>query len=313
MRACLAVAMRTFFQFIVIVALAVLGWFLYPLVANYLRQQDLLAPAAPKRPPEPVPVAAAAPDPAPAPAPAPTPAPAPAPTPTPAPPAPGSEDLASRIPMPRIAALEEITGNWQAVPQRAFPKLIAIQEDVSFAMEGGNSMKLSAGRELHPLELAADGTLTVAPREGSELRATIAVDKTDFKERVTKRYEEGVERIRLAVEERREAERRRMATEASASDERKAEAGEIPRSSSDQERYLELMRASVAGGELQGVTSDKVRAWRWFGYEEIDGTGYWTGSAMVATETYFGEFETEAKALIRNGRVERWVLPGVEN
>jgi hypothetical protein len=121
-----------------------------------------------------------------------------------------------------------------------------------------------------------------------------------------------VARIKERIVARREEERARIAAASTTSDTVKAEAGEVPQDASDEEKYLAIMKQSVANGELKDVTPDKVKSWRWIGYEEIGGTGYWTGAAIISKETYFGEFETEAKALIRQGKVEKWTLPGVQ-
>lgn len=309
--------MKSLFQFAVILALVVLGWFIYPTIEEFLRSQDLL-PAAEadtgKEPPEetgeveetpaePEPVAVTPPAPQPEPEPEPEPAPAPAVD---------DDKIAALIPMPTIPSLEDITSDWTDVPEKAFPPKITTKDDIDFTLAGDNRMKLSAGRELIPVDVNLDGQLVVTPRRGSALKASVPMEKTNFKELVTQRYEEGVARILADVERRREEERQRLTVAATVPETRKAEAGEVPKTQSDEERYIALMKASLAAGELEGVTPSQVKAWRWLGYEERDGTGYWTGAAVVTKSTYFGDFETEARALIRHGKVEKWLLPGVE-
>ena len=299
--------MRSLFQFLVIAALVACGYFLYPVVEHFLRGHGYLPPdqaAVPVRPAAAV-VPAPAPEPAVAPAPEPAPAAGLAPRPEPAVPAtPGGSDL------PRIKTLEEMTDNWRNVPARAFPKRVTIQSPVEFAMAGGNSMKMVEGREVVPLALSAEGMLTVASGEGSEMKAVIPVDQTDFKDRVTKRYNDGVVKILDQAVARQQAERA-TAPEAGGTATPPATVPEgVPATEAD--RNLALMRESVAAGALEGVTPGQVKAWRWVGFEEIEGVGYQTGVAVVTKQTYFGEYETEAKALIRNGKVERWVLPGVD-
>ncbi len=305
--------MKSIFTFAVILALGFIGYIAYPAGLDFFRSQNWL-PTADKSAavpnattPTPTPAA-----PAPAPAVPTTPPPPPVVAPTPPPPAPTDDAVSKLVPMPTIKSLEEITANWTNVPERAFPPKVVLKTDAAFALPQGNSMTLSAGRDATPISLAADGTLTVAPRAGSNLRATLPVSQTDFKESVTARYNEGVARIKEGIEARRQKERARLATAATTSDEEKASAGEVPKSASDEERYLALMKQSVANGELKDVTPDKVKSWRWLGYEDVGGTGYWTGVAIITKETYFGEFETEAKAYIRQGKIEKWTLPGVD-
>jgi hypothetical protein len=299
-----------------VVALGFMGYIAYPSAVDYFRTQKWL-PSEPGKPAETAQTAAAdlpatTPSPAPTPAPAPAPAPPTAPPTAPAPMSASDAELERLVPMPNIKSLEEITSNWASVPQNAYPPQITLKADAVFQLPQGNTMRLSAGKNAVPVSLAADGTLAVTMRAGSELTATLPVDQTDFKELVTKRYEEGVARIKDRILARREEERARIAAAATTSDTVKAEAGEVPKDASDEEKYLALMKQSVANGELKDVTPDKVKSWRWIGYEEIGGTGYWTGAAIITKETYFGEFETEAKALIRQGKVEKWTLPGVQ-
>lgn len=315
MRGKMAVIMKGLFTFAIVVALGFMGYIAYPSAMDYFRAQNWL-PAAAKPTtdvasgssegvPAPSAPATSVPE-TPAPEPEPTPAPPPVPAPTP------DDEIARLVPMPKIKSLEEITANWTKVPQNAYPPQITLNADAMFQLAQGNTMRLSAGKSAVPISLAADGTLTLAPRAGSELRATLPVDQTDFKEVVTKRYEEGVARIKARIEERREEERARIAAAANTSDAVKAEAGEVPKDATDEEKYLAIMKTSVANGELKDVTTDKVKSWRWIGFEEVNGTGYWTGAAIIVKETYFGEFETEAKAFIRQGKVEKWALPGVQ-
>ena len=301
--------MRSFFQFIVIVALVICGWFLYPMVSQFCVDRDWLAPekpptaetntaanetpVVPKPEPQPDPVVepAAKPDPG------------VAVTPTPPPEAAGG-------PVQRYKTLEEITDNWQHVPANAFPKRVAIKAELELSTPSGSKMKMAEGREVVPLTLNPAGLLTVSSGEGSDMKAVMDVNQTDFKDRVTKRYNAGMEKIRAAAAARNQ--QVAVAPEPGTGDTPKPPpAGESPPTTSDPDKNVALMKESVAGGAVEGLTVEKVKNWRSTGYEEIDGVGYQTGTAVFDKQTYFGEFETEAKALIRNGKVERWVLPGV--
>lgn len=300
--------MKGFFNLVIIVALGFIGYIAYPAGMDFLRSKNWLPAADAKAPantaattvpttPKEVPPAN----------PPPTVA-KPAPLPGPVAGGPG-EDQAKAL---GIKSLGEITANWTKVPQKAFPPKITLKADTTFALGEGNTMKIASGRDAVPVALAADGVLTISPGEGSGLRAMLPVDQTDFKERVTARYNEGVQRIKESMAARRDKERERIAAAADTSEEVKARAGEVPKSATDEDRYLALMKASVANGELQGITPDKITTWKWLGYEDVNGTGYWTGVAVFSKSTYFGEFEAEAKAFIRQGKVEKWAMPGID-
>jgi len=43
---------------------------------------------------------------------------------------------------------------------------------------------------------------------------------------------------------------------------------------------------------------------------EIEGEPYWAASVRYTARTIFGEFPTEAVALIRHGRVVKWIYAG---
>ncbi len=289
-----------FSSFLIIVLLGVAGYFLYPAIANTLRDRGMLPP---------LPVVEAEPEPVEAPEPEPVPE--PEVVVEEAPPDPGSieEEIAQRFPYPNIRSLDEITQNWTRIPENAMPGWVETRESVSFDLGGGNTMRLTAGRDVAPIELDADGNLIVAPTPGTDSRGTIEVGQTDLRERVTTRYEEGVARIRARVDENREAERARLSMVEQASPEDFAAAGAAPDESNGANSYIEIMRRSVEAGALPGYSTTQIRDWRFIGFERVDGVGYWTGVAVVPRQTYFGEFDAEFKALMRDNQVVRWVMP----
>lgn len=73
------------------------------------------------------------------------------------------------------------------------------------------------------------------------------------------------------------------------------------------EQIIELMKKSIAGGAVKEFTSDQVKGWKVNGDETIDGTEYQTGLAAYEAETIFGVRPVQAKALIKDGKIERWV------
>ena len=70
-----------------------------------------------------------------------------------------------------------------------------------------------------------------------------------------------------------------------------------------------LMKASVEAGDIQEFQLAQVQGWKETGEEQIEGVTYQTGLAAYRAETIFGVKNVEAKALIRNGKVERWIWP----
>ncbi len=73
------------------------------------------------------------------------------------------------------------------------------------------------------------------------------------------------------------------------------------------DEIIALMKESIAGGAVKEFTSDQVKGWKPNGDETIDGTEYQTGLAVYEAATIFGVRPVQAKALINDGKIERWV------
>jgi hypothetical protein len=58
---------------------------------------------------------------------------------------------------------------------------------------------------------------------------------------------------------------------------------------------------------VKEFTSAQVTGWTTNGEETIDGTEYQTGLAAYEAATIFGVRPVQAKALIKDGKIERWV------
>lgn len=71
-----------------------------------------------------------------------------------------------------------------------------------------------------------------------------------------------------------------------------------------------VMQASIQAGEIKEFTFDKVLDWKASEeLENIDGQSYQTGIASYKAETVFGLKTIQAKALIKDGKVTRWLWP----
>ncbi len=73
------------------------------------------------------------------------------------------------------------------------------------------------------------------------------------------------------------------------------------------DEIIALMKDSIASGAVDEFTSDQVKGWKANGEETIDGTEYQTGLAAYEAATIFGVRPVQAKALIKDGKIERWV------
>ena len=71
-----------------------------------------------------------------------------------------------------------------------------------------------------------------------------------------------------------------------------------------------VMQASIKGGEIKEFSFDQVLEWQATdGPEKFDGETYQTGIAAYKAETVFGVKTIQAKALIKDGKVVRWLWP----
>jgi hypothetical protein len=69
------------------------------------------------------------------------------------------------------------------------------------------------------------------------------------------------------------------------------------------------MQENIRTGEIKEFTFDQVLEWVAGEDEIVDGETYKTGTASYKAETIFGVKQLQAKALIKNGKVQRWIRP----
>ncbi len=69
------------------------------------------------------------------------------------------------------------------------------------------------------------------------------------------------------------------------------------------------MQASIKAAQIKEFTFDQVLDWKAETDEIMDGETYQTGIASYKAETIFGVKTIQAKALIKAGKVHRWIWP----
>lgn len=67
------------------------------------------------------------------------------------------------------------------------------------------------------------------------------------------------------------------------------------------------MQDSVKGGGIKEFKFEQVEAWKAGEEETVDGDSYQTGLAAYKAQTIFGEKTVQAKALIKGGKVSKWI------
>lgn len=72
---------------------------------------------------------------------------------------------------------------------------------------------------------------------------------------------------------------------------------------------VSLMQASVRSGQIKEFSFDQVLTWKAEADEIINGETYQTGLTSYKAETIFGVKIIQAKALIKDGKIQRWIWP----
>ncbi|MCF6313045.1 MAG: hypothetical protein L3J39_11390 [Verrucomicrobiales bacterium] len=221
--------------------------------------------------------------------------------------------VAERYPMPDIKPLVEIVDHWRRVPAKAYPKQVIITERVAFQLivEGkavGASVAVP-GTAVAPLRLNGE-TLQVASLANRTMKSQLPVDQTNFKELVKQRYDQFVVKIRNQVNSNRAKAKKKLAANPEIyKNFGKAEAGwDDPN-----DARFELVKASLAKGDVKAVQLSEAKQFRWNGSEKINGDlyrgTYDTVSVKFEVKTIFGVFPNEFKCLLQAGRVVGWIDP----
>ncbi|MCB1065478.1 MAG: hypothetical protein KDN20_21495 [Verrucomicrobiae bacterium] len=318
--------MKKFLVFLMLVGGGVAAWWFYdpylkPYVAPVVEKVAGQAPPASDRPaPETVPDQPATPVVKPtAPAPvanAPTPPPA---APTPAPQSEIDRIVGERYPMPQIIPLSQIVGNWSNIPQRAFPDQVEIQDRVPFSLRDSSGKVIGAsvaapGTLVKPIRLQGS-TLIVASMANNSMQSEIAVDKTDLKKQIEKRYNDFVLNMTNRIRQQREKAKQALLAKPETLAALTGGSGGGTFDESGDPRFAPV-KASLASGMIKAFNLEEAVGFRWNGSEKINGD-VWKGTFDTVTVKYeartiFGVFPGEAKCLLQSGRVVGWVDPITE-
>lgn len=219
-----------------------------------------------------------------------------------------------KYPMPQILPLNEIVQDWKVVPPNAYPAEVTSNENLAFSLvvNGQNigSSNTAPGVSVKPVRLIGD-QLTVSSLANPTMSTQVHVDKTDFKQRIQKRYDDFVASTKSRVAEKRA--KAKAALEARPDRMASLQGGEV--GPSDDPRFGPV-KASLAKGEVPTVKLEEAKSYRWNGSEKIGGEKY-PGTYDTVTvdfevETIFGKFPIDVKCLMRGGKVVGWIDPITE-
>lgn len=205
--------------------------------------------------------------------------------------------------------------DWNNIPAKAYPTEVTILEKVPFTLKAPNgqiigSSDAAPGTPVAPLRIQGE-MLTVASLANKTMVSEIALDKTDFKDRVQNHYDAFVANTRRRVDGVRAKARQNLLANATALDALRA-SGAVQWDSKDDPRFGPV-KASLANGDVKAFSLEEAVSFKWNGSERIDGDlykgTYDTVTVKYEAQTIFGRFPGEVKCLLQAGQVKGWIDP----
>lgn len=221
--------------------------------------------------------------------------------------------------MPQFVPLAQIVNQWNQVPARAFPDQVAILEGLPIVLRdpAGNKIGESVsppGTLMKPVSLNGQ-VLTVSSIANPSIRNEIAIDKTDFKARVQKRYDDFIAQMNGRILTQREKAKQALLAKPEAL--AALTGGPAISLGPNDDPRIAPVKTSLAQGKLTAFTLEEAVGFRWNGSERINGEKfrgvYDTVTVKYAAKTIFGVFPGEAKCLLQAGRVIGWIDPITED
>ena len=245
------------------------------------------------------------------------------------------DPIEEKYPIPDFKPIEELVGNWKKIPASAFPRQVTLKAKAKYVFAGGaGSSTAPAGGKTFAISLSGD-TLVITPNKQSNVRGTISINDTNYKEILGDEYEKYKQRKKREVYAQRERARAIAATEVETNQTTSStntnesrenrvtsisriskeklsdyenEIGKMPEAEND--GRVSIMVRSIRSGDVTEIKLNEISYWGPIRYEIVDNRAYWTATVNYKTTSLFGTFPTEAMALMRNGKVENWLYTG---
>jgi len=215
--------------------------------------------------------------------------------------------LEKMYPMPDYKPLEDLVDNWKDVPKNVVEAVGVVTVEVPaeyklFANgEEIGSSKVPAGHRAKPLDFKPGKLLLTNSRDG-KTRAVVNIDDTNFKEQVRALYDQQVEKGRKRVLAARKAAREGLAQ---AGGDGAADFG-----GPESDPRFKPAVDYLASGKMTTRTLEEAKRWLWLGEVKHEGKTYDAILVDFEVETIFGTFPHSMKALLKNGKVQEWIMAG---
>ena len=246
-----------------------------------------------------------------------------------------TDPIEEKYPIPDFKPIEELVGNWKKIPASAFPRQVTLKAKAKYIFAGGaGSSTAPAGGNTFAISLSGD-KLVITPNKQSNVRGTISINDTNYKEILGDEYEKYKQRKKREIYAQRERARTIAATEVettqttSSANINESQANRVTSISriskeklSDYENVIgkmpeaendgrvPIMMKSIRSGDVSEIRLNEISYWGPIRYEIVDNRAYWMATVNYKTTSLFGTFPTEAMALMRNGKVENWLYTG---
>ena len=225
-----------------------------------------------------------------------------------------------RYPMPEFIPLTTIVDNWNNIPERAMPAEVTIQDQVPFQLRGAGGNVIGAsvappGTLVKPVRVQGSN-LIVASLANASMQSQVALDKTDLKTRIEKRYNDFILGYSNRIKEQREKAKQALLAKPETLAAIKESRGGGGKFDQAEDPRFAAVKASIAKGDVSGFELGEAVGFRWNGSQRINGPvhkgTYDTVTVKYEARTIFGVFPGEAKCLLQSGRVVGWVDPITE-
>ena len=227
--------------------------------------------------------------------------------------------LEEKYPMPKVIPLLEIVSNWTNVPKRAYPAEVFAKETVAFQLvvngQAIGSSNVAPGSPLTPISYQ-NGQIQVGNKANPGMNTVLPVEKTDFKERIEKRYNDYVDKAKERVLTQRARVKEVVQKDPAKLAALKGETAPAAAANDGSDPRFASVKSSLKNGEAASVTLEEATSFTWNGSEKIGGEyagTYDTVTVHFEVATIFGRFPVDYKALLQGGRVVGWIDPITED
>ena len=233
-----------------------------------------------------------------------------------------------KYPYKEFPSLLDAVKNWKEVPARLFPLKVSLVKATEFPIQPSGSIPVPVGGMAYVTYQRGDQVM-LRPNLRSPYQKYVSINDTNLKQMLTGRYNITVNGWRRLVDKLRQDARERLVVGIPL-DPVRVVASPSPQSPTstppptgpankfdpafgkqpdvDSGGKVQVAAKSIQRKELKDCQLKFVQRWGLLKKERIKGKPYWTVEVSYLVDSIFGRFPQDAKALIRNDRVAKWVI-----